>query len=135
MNGSSRIDSVVQCSFTSTNASAVLSPIVELSSSGSVFTFSQSAFVYTSSTNKSANPNSCGILCASATTQPTVIMSYNSFFLAGTSGQSNFVLQDSNNGTIRQSIVLFFSNNASLNNAFSIRGTAGQSKFSLLSVA
>jgi hypothetical protein len=135
MNGSSRIDSVVQCSFTSTNASAVLPPIVELSTSGSVFTFSQSAFIYTSSTNKSANPNSCAILCASATSQPTVILSFNSFFLAGTSQQSNYVLQDSNNGTIRQAIVLFFSNNSSLNNAFAIRGTAGVSKFSLNPVA
>ena len=135
MNGSSRVDSIFQCSFTSTNSSAVLSPIVELSSSGSVFTFSQCAFIYTSSTNKSANPNSSGILCASATTQPTLILTYNSFFLAGTSTQTNYAVQDSNNGSVRQAIILYFSNNANLNNAFSLRGTAGVSKFSLQAVA
>jgi hypothetical protein len=134
LNGTSRVDSIVQCSFTSTSASAVLPAIIELSGTGVVFTFSQCAFIYTSSTNKSANPNSSAILCSSATTQPTVIISYNSFFLAGTTG-ANFALQDNNFGNARQAIVLYFSNNASLANASAIRGTPGVSKFSLQAVA
>ena len=135
LNGTSRVDSIVQCSFTSLNASPVLPAIVELSSSGSVFTFSQCAFIYTSTTNKGQNPNSCAILCASAVQQPTLIISYNSFFLAGTSSQGNFAVQDSNFGNARQAIILYFSNNASLNTAFALKGTAGLSKFSLQAVA
>jgi hypothetical protein len=135
LNGTSRVDSIVQCSFTSLNASPVLPAIVELSSSGSVFTFSQCAFIYTSSTNKAQNPNSCAILCASAVQQPTLIITYNSFFLAGTSSQGNFAVQDTNFGNARQAIILYFSNNASLNNAFALKGTAGVSKFSLQAVA
>ena len=95
----------------------------------------KSKFIYTSSTNKGQNPNSCGILCASAAQQPTLILTYNSFFLGGTSTQTNYAVQDTNFGNARQAIILYFSNNANLNNAFSLRGTAGVSKFSLQAVA
>lgn len=134
LSGTSRLDSVVQCSFTSNTSSTTAPAIVELASSGAVFTFTQSAFIYGSNANKSGSVSSCGILTSSSTTQPTVILSYNSFFLAGTTS-ANYCLQDANNGTVRQCIILFFSNNSSLNNASSLRGTAGVSKFSLQNVA
>lgn len=135
IDGTARVDSIVQCSFTSNTASTTASPIVQLSGTGNVYTFAQNAFIYTSSANKSASVNSCAILCNSATTQPTVILTYNSFFLGGTSSSTNFVLQDSNFGGARTAIILFFSNNANLNNAYQIKGSAGVNKFSLQAVA
>jgi len=135
LDGTARVDSVVLCSFTSNTASTTAASIVELSGTGNVYTFSQNAFIYTSSANKSASVNSCAILCNSATTQPTVILTYNSFFLGGTSNLTNFVLQDANFGNARTAIILYFSNNANLNNAYQLKGSAGVNKFSLQNVA
>jgi hypothetical protein len=135
LSGTSRIDSVVQCSFTSTTSSTIAPAIVECDSTASLLTFSQCAFIYTSTANKSSSITSSGILLSSPTTQPTLIVSYNSFFLAGTSMNNNFAIQDTNFGTARQAIILYFSNNAALNNAYQIKGSAGVSKFSLQAVA
>jgi hypothetical protein len=135
IDGSARLDSIVLSTFTSNTTSQTAAAIVELSSTGTTYTFNNCAFVYGSSVNKSASTNSCGILCSSQTNQATLILSYNSFFLLGTSQQSNYVVQDSNFGNARQSIILFFSNNASVGNASVLRGTAGVSKISLQSVA
>lgn len=135
LDGTARIDSIVQCSFTSNTASTTAAAIVQLSGTGNVYTFAQNAFIYTSSANKSASVNSCAILCNSATTQPTVILTYSSFFLGGTSSSTNFILQDSNFGNARTAIILYFSNNANLNNAYQLKGVAGTNKFSLQAVA
>lgn len=134
LSGTSRIDSVVQCSFTSVTSSTTAPAIVECASNGSVLTFSQCAFIYSSSANKSSSSTSSGILLSSASVQPTLIVSYNSFFLTGTSMNNNFAIQDANFGNARQAIILYFSNNANLQNAFQIRGSAGVSKFSLTAV-
>lgn len=135
--GTSRVDSIVLCSFTSTTSSTSAPAIVEVTStSSSGFTFAQCSFVYSNAANKSQSSISSGILCASATTSTTLIVINSSFFLTGTSSQTNFAIQDSNFGIQgRQAIILFFSNNASLNTASQIRGTAGVSKFSLQAVA
>jgi hypothetical protein len=134
LSGTSRIDSVVLCSFTSATTSTTAPAIVECASTGALLTFSQCAFIYTSSANKSSSSTSSGILLSSPTIQPTLIVTYNSFFLTGTTG-ANYAIQDANIGNARQAIILFFSNNAALANASAINGTPGVSKFSLQAVA
>jgi hypothetical protein len=118
--GTSRVDSVVLCSFTSTNASATIPPIIELTTtSTSPFSFSNCAFIYTSTTNKTASPSSCAIYGNSATTPAVITVLYNTFSLAGTSDPQNHVI---NYNTV-PSISFFFSNCATPNTCFRINGT------------
>jgi hypothetical protein len=134
--GTSRVDSIVQCSFTSTTASDVAPPIVSITSTTtSGFTFAQCAFIYGSSTNKSANANSCGIYSETPGVATTLILTNNSFFLTGTTIANNYAVQDGDAATAHPLVVLYFSNNASPNTASAIRGTPGVTKFSLQAVA
>jgi hypothetical protein len=130
--GSSRVDSIVLCSFTSTSASAVIPAIIEVTSSATTaFTFANCSFVYSSATNKSANPSSCALFGNAAATSTIFTILYNTFALAGTSNATNFVV---NHGAV-PCVTLFFSNGATLNTTHTINGNNNTTKFSLTAVA
>lgn len=130
--GTSRVDSIVLCSFTSTNASAVIPAIVEITSStSSAFTFANCSFVYSSATDKSASLSSCAIYANAAATSTVITILYNTFALTGTSNSSNFVV---NHGAV-PCVTLFFSNGATLNTTHTINGNNNTTKFSLQAVA
>ena len=118
--GTSRVDSIIHCLFTSTNPSATIPPIVEITStSTSAFSFSNCAFIYTSATNKTASPSSCAIYGNSATTPAVITILYNTFSLAGTSDPQNHVI---NYNTV-PSITFYFSNCAAPSTCSRINGT------------
>jgi hypothetical protein len=134
---SAKLDRVTLCSFTSSTTSATAYPVVDLSvasGSSAVYAFGYCSFSYGSTTNKSANANSCGILMNSSTGNPIVYVVYNSFNLQGTTS-SNFAIQDSNAGGATQGVFAFYSNNASIANASAIRGVLGVNKLTLQAVA
>jgi hypothetical protein len=132
LGGTARIDSVVLCSFTSNTNSTTAEPIVELSSTGATLTFSQCAFIYSNSANKSANANSCGILLneASTTFNPVLNLQNCAFSLLGTSPTTNFAVQDANFGTAKAAIILAYGNNSIINTAYQIKGVYNVNKFS-----
>lgn len=130
--GSSRVDSITLCQFTSNTSSAVAPPIVNITSStSSGFTFGNCAFTYSSATDKSANVSSTAIYCGSSSSATVVVLVYNVFALAGTSNASNFIIT---HGAI-PCITFFFSNSATLNTTHTIDGTNNSTKFSLQAVA
>jgi hypothetical protein len=132
LGSTSRIDSVVLCSFTSSTSSTIAEPIVELSSTGATLTFSQCAFIYSNSADKSAFPNSCGILLNEALTvfNPVLNLQNCAFSLLGTSPTTNFAVQDANFGTAKAAIILVYGNNSIFNTAYQIKGVYNVNKFS-----
>jgi hypothetical protein len=128
-------DTINYCKFTNTNTSASVPALCEVVSTNSgLYTWANCGFVYSSSTNKSANVNASGILSNPSSGNPNIVSIYNSFFLAGTVNPQNHVIQDLKTGTANQYICVFFSNNASLGNANGIRGTNNTNKFQLQNV-
>jgi len=128
-------DTINTCKFTNTNTSALVPALCEIvTSNGGLFSWSNCGFIYSSTTNKATNPNASGILSNPSAGNPNIVSLYNSYFLAGTTN-ANFAIQDLKHGTANQFICLFFSNNASLGNANSIRGTNNTNKFLLQTVS
>jgi hypothetical protein len=113
-------DTINFCKFTNTNTSASVPALCEIqTTNGGLFSWANCGFVYSSSTNKASNANASGILSNPSSGNPNIVSLYNTFFLAGTT-TANYAIQDLQHGTIRQFIVLFYMNNASLNNAYQI---------------
>jgi hypothetical protein len=128
-------DTINYCKFTNTSASASIPALCEIrTTNGGLFSWANCGFIYSSSTNKASNASASGILSNPSSGNPNIVSLYNTFFLAGTTG-ANYAIQDLQHGTIRQYIVLFYMNNASLNNAYQIRGTNNTNKFQLTTVS
>lgn len=124
-------DSITFCRFESSTNSTTASPIVQcVPNIGKTYSFSNCAFIYSNTANKTANVNSCGIFSNSNSGNNNILVSYNTFFLLGTNN-SNFAIYDYASGTATTAIILYYMNNASLNNAFAIRGTLNVNKFQL----
>ena len=134
ISGTATISSVSMCIFTSDTTSASAPAIVYITTVNSnISTFSNCAFVYSSNTSKTSNTYASGICCESTLGNPTVIATYNTFILQGTNG-TNYAIQDLKHTTPTQMNCLYFSNNASLGNAFTIHANNNQNKFSLTPV-
>jgi len=128
-------DTINFCKFTNTNSSASVPALVEITSTNSAsHAFSNCGFIYSSSTNKSGNANASGILCNSSSGNPTVINTYNQFFLTGTTS-ANYAVQDLKHATANQMLCFFYMSSAMVNNAFQIRGNNNQNKFQLVTVS
>ena len=98
-------------------------------------TFGQCVFRYASTTNKSASAISSGICANSVVGNPNIVVLNSFFALAGTTNQSNFVIQDLGHGTALTAIKLHFGNSSSLGNAQNIQGTNNTTKFLLNTVS
>jgi hypothetical protein len=130
LSGTATVSSISSCIFESDSTSGIVPAIVYITTVNSnVSTFSNNAFVYGSSVNKTANTYASGICCESVLGNPICIATYNTFILQGTNS-SNYAIQD----TGHKMTTLFFSNNASLGNAFAINGVSNVNKFSLTPV-
>jgi hypothetical protein len=128
-------DTINFCKFTNTSASASVPAIVEITSTNSAsHAFSNCGFIYSSSTDKSGNANASGILCNSSSGNPTVINTYNQFFLTGTTS-ANYAVQDLKHATANQMLCFFYMSSAMIDNAFGIRGNNNQNKFQLVTVS
>jgi hypothetical protein len=130
--GTATCDTINNVKFESGNSGANIQAIVEITATVSAtYTFSNCGFIYASATNKSANAQASGIYSNSSTGNNRIVALYCSFFLLGTSSSLNYAIQDAYTGGASQMIVLYYMNGASLQNAFSIRGTLNVSKFQL----
>jgi hypothetical protein len=130
--GTATCDTINNVKFESGNSGANIPAIVEITATVSgTYTFSNCGFIYASATNKSANAQASGIYSNSSTGNNRIVALYCSFFLLGTSSNLNYAIQDAYTGGASQMIVLYYMNGASLQNAFSIRGTLNVSKFQL----
>lgn len=133
--GTATCDTVNYVKFESDTSSASASPIVEITSTNSAsHAFANCGFIYGSSTSKTANANASGILCNSASGNPSVVSTYNTFILAGTNG-SNYAIQDLKAGTANVMVCLFYMNGATPNNAYAINATNAVNKFQLVTVS
>lgn len=133
--GTANCDTIANCKFECSNTNSSVLPLVDIrANSSSTYTFGVCAFFYSSNTSKTANANACGILNNNGSGNNNILINYCSFFLLGTN-TSNFAIQDANAGTATQMICLYYMNNASLNNAFAIRGTQNVNKFQLTVVS
>ena len=134
--GSATCDTIANCKFESSTASAVAPPIIYINTSASnTFSFGQCVFRYASTTNKSASAISSGICANSVVGNPNIVVLNSFFALAGTTNQSNFVIQDLGHGTALTAIKLHFGNSSSLGNAQNIQGTNNTTKFLLNTVS
>lgn len=130
-----RVDKVALTTFESTTTSTTAQPIVYINTSATnSYAFGQCTFIYTSTANKSASAISSGICTNSTSGNPYVLAVQCFFSLAGTTN-ANYAIQDLQHGTALTSIVLFFGNSASLNNASSIQGNNNTTKFQLQTVS
>ena len=130
--GTATCDTVSNCKLTSDIVSAVAPAIVRIRSTNSgTYTFSNCGFIYGNDTSKSQSPSSSGILCDGASGNPRIVILYCSFFLLGTSAQTNYAVNDLNYGTATAMACLYYMNNASLSNAFAIRAVQNTNKFQL----
>ena len=133
--GTSTCQGITNCIIENDSTSGSVPGLFEITSTnGSTLTFNNNYFIYGSTTDKSSNPSASGIYHNSTSGNNTVVATYNSFVLQGTTG-ANYAIQDVNNGTATTFACVFFSNNASLGNAAAIRGAGGVNKFSLQAVA
>lgn len=124
-------DSISFCRFESSTGSTAAPPIIQCAPNvGKTYSFSNCAFIYSNTANKSSNVLSTGIFSNSNSGNNNLLLSYNSFFLLGTNS-SNWAVYDYASGTATTAIILYYMNNASLNNAFAIRGTLNVNKFQL----
>lgn len=129
--GSSTCDSVNNCKFECSNTDANVKALVEVTTGiSSVYTFSNCGFVYSSSVNKVANNQASGILCNAAFGNPRIVSLYNTFFLLGTQA-SNYAIQDLKSGTANAMVCLYYMNNGSLGNAYSINALLNTNKYQL----
>jgi hypothetical protein len=133
LSGTATVSSISLCIFESDTTSASAPSIVYITTVNSnVSTFANCAFVYSSNTSKTSNTYASGICCESTLGNPIVSATYNTFILQGTNS-SNYAIQDK--GTTGHKMnCLFFSNNASLGNAFAINAVTNVNKFSLTPV-
>jgi hypothetical protein len=129
--GSSTCDTVNNCKFECSNTDANVKALVEVTTGiSSVYTFSNCGFVYNSSVNKVANNQASGILCNAAFGNPRIVSLYNTFFLLGTQA-SNYAIQDLKAGTANAMVCLYYMNNGSLGNAYSINALLNTNKYQL----
>lgn len=125
-------DSINNCKFENSSTASNVQPITKITANVSgTYTFTNCGFIYSSSTNKSANQNASGILNQNSIGNNTVITLYNTFLLAGTTRNDNFAVQDLNHTSPTQMICLYGNSGASPNNAFAIHGTPNASKFQM----
>jgi hypothetical protein len=129
--GTATCDTINNCKIENSVVSDVAPALVRINSTNSgTYTFTNCGFIYSDTTDKSSSPSSSGILCDSASGNPRVVILYCSFFLFGTT-TANYAVQDLNYGTATAMGCLYYMNNASLNNAFSIRAILNTNKFQL----
>jgi hypothetical protein len=130
---SATCDSINNCKFENSNSATISAKaVVQITANVSgTYTFSNCAFVYSSSASKSANQNASGILNQNSSGNNTIISLYNSFFLAGTTRVDNYAIQDLNHATATQMVCLYFMSNALPNNAFAIHANNNVNKFQL----
>lgn len=133
MSQTATCDSINNCKFSNTNSAGLTAqPIVKITSNVSgTYTFTNCGFVYSNASDKTANPNACGILNQNASGNNTIISLYNTFILAGTNTTNNYAIQDFNHATATQIICLYYMSGATPSNAFAIKGNNNQNKFQL----
>lgn len=125
------VDSIDGCQFISDSNINFMNPIINITSNTqAVFTFKNCSFVYSSETDKSTNPSTCAIYTETASYVKKIIILYCYFSLGGTTSV-NYVI----NYNLTQPVIYYFSNSASIGNAFAINAVHGISKFSLSAVA
>ena len=131
--GTATCDTIANCKFENGNSAGLTAKAVcEITANSSAtYTFTNCGFIYTSNANKSANPNASGIRNANTSGNNTIISLYNTFLLNGTDKNSNFAIQDFNNGTLISMICLFYMSNALPNTAFKIHGVNNTNKFQM----
>jgi hypothetical protein len=130
--GTATCDTINTCKIENSNSGANVPALVEISATVSgTYTFSNCGFVYSSTTSKSGNSSASGILSSSASGNNQIVVLYSSFFLFGTSSSLNYAVQDANFGTAQSMIVIYYMNNASLQNAFAIHAVLNVNKFQL----
>jgi len=129
--GTATCDTITNCKFESDVVSAVAPAIVSVTSTNSAtYTFNNCGFLYGDTTSKAASAVSSGICCSGVSGNPRVVILYCSFFLFGTT-VANYAVQDTNYGTGTAMACLYYMNNASLTNAFSIHAILNTNKFQL----
>jgi len=134
LSGTATVSSMSNCIFESDSTSATVPSIIYITTvNSSVVTLSNNAFVYGSNTSKASNSYASGVCCEALVGNPTVLISYCSFILQGTTS-ANFAIQDKKALTATQMVCLFFSNNSTLGNAFAINAVTNTNKFTLVPV-
>jgi hypothetical protein len=132
LSGTAVCDTITNCKFECSNVGAMVLPIVLITATVSgIYTFQNCGFIYSSTTGKSSNVNACGIMSSPASGNPRIVILYCSFFLFGTSDPTNYAVNDANAGTATAMACLYYMNNASLSNAFSINAVQNVNKFQL----
>ena len=135
MSNTAICDTISQCKFECSSASASVKPLVLITGiTSATYTLVNCGFLYSVATNKSANAFASGIYNTSATGNNTIISLYNTFYLLGTT-VANYAIKDQEAGTARAMIALYFQSSASLQNAYAIQGTLNVNKFSMQAVA
>jgi len=133
---SATCDIVNFCRFACSSSLGNVKALVELQgTASSTFTFSNCGFLYSSSTNKSANTEASGILSNSSVSNNTIVCINSTFFLLGTDKTQNHCIEDLFKNTSSQMICLHYGNSASLNNANGINATNNSNKFQLSPVS
>jgi hypothetical protein len=135
--GTGNCDNVSNCKLENSNTAGLTAKaICEITANtSSTYSFANCAFIYSSTSDKSANPNASGIRNANTSGNNTIISLYNTFLLNGTNTNNNYAIQDFNHTTLIQMICLYYMSNALPNTAFAIHGNNNQNKFQMTVVS
>lgn len=131
--GTANCDNVTNCKLENSNSAGLTAKAVcEISANSSAtYTFSNCAFIYSNTSDKTANPNASGIRNINTSGNNTIISLYNTFILNGTNTSNNYAIQDFNHSTPTQMICLYYMSGAIPNLAFAIHGNNNQNKYQL----
>jgi hypothetical protein len=128
--GTATCDGIYNSRFECSSTSGSVAPLVAVTATVTgTYSFVNTGFVYSSTADKSGNPNASGIWSSSVGNNRIIVL-YCSFFLLGTT-TANYAVQDTYFGTAYAMACLYYMNGASLNNAFSIHAVQNVNKFQL----